>query len=339
MAADKKSFLLYCDLINVVNKLVEKDRVDGTNYGGELFLLILEYVNDKNPVPIDFILELVFEPIKTQLKRDLKSWETEIEEKINGGKLGNLKRWNKDLHRQVISNKITLEEAEKIAIERKINRTVSDSDKNNAIPKESVASIAVTVNDTVNVTVTDIKEDIIKERANLNLEERKIAFGKSLQEFEKIYPREILAEFYDYWRETKPNGTKMRWEFETTFNVGLRLKRWAKNNLNNKPNNEGIKIDWEVEKKNFLNDTVWQMKISQEKSIKKEVLDSYITKFISDIEVKDDYKAVAGLKKHFVNSLPKFMSDASLNSTKKSNGSHIPQYQGEDLQKLMDKFS
>ena len=62
MAENKKSFVLYTDLINIVKKFVEKDRIEKTNYGGELFLLILEYVNDKEPVPIDFILEMAFEP-------------------------------------------------------------------------------------------------------------------------------------------------------------------------------------------------------------------------------------------------------------------------------------
>jgi hypothetical protein len=71
MAENKKSFILYADLLTVVKMLVEKDRINKTNYGGELFLIILEYVNDLNPIPIDFIVEMAFEPIKLQLKRDL----------------------------------------------------------------------------------------------------------------------------------------------------------------------------------------------------------------------------------------------------------------------------
>ena len=42
MAQDKKSFLLYCDLIHTIDKLPNEK-------AGELFKIILQYVNDKNP--------------------------------------------------------------------------------------------------------------------------------------------------------------------------------------------------------------------------------------------------------------------------------------------------
>ena len=63
MATDKKSFLLYCDLIHTVEKLDDE-------HAGELFKHILRYVNDQNPTPKDFIIDLAFEPIKQMLKRD-----------------------------------------------------------------------------------------------------------------------------------------------------------------------------------------------------------------------------------------------------------------------------
>lgn len=79
MAENKKSFLLYADLIHTIKKLpLEK--------AGELFVVILEYVNDENPIIDDYTLDLVFEPIKQQLKRDLKSWETTKNGKSEGGK-------------------------------------------------------------------------------------------------------------------------------------------------------------------------------------------------------------------------------------------------------------
>ena len=88
MAKEKKSFVLYSDLINVVEKLVIRDRKNKTNYAGELFLHILEYVNDKDPIPIDFIVEMAFEPIKQQLKRDLKKYEKVAEKNSINGRLG-----------------------------------------------------------------------------------------------------------------------------------------------------------------------------------------------------------------------------------------------------------
>lgn len=75
MAEDKKSFLLYCDTIHVVRKLVEQDRINKTNNAGELLLHLLEYVNDNYPEPVNFIVDMSFEPIKQQLKRDLRKYE------------------------------------------------------------------------------------------------------------------------------------------------------------------------------------------------------------------------------------------------------------------------
>lgn len=96
MAENKKSFILYTDLLSVVRKLVEKDRTNKTNYAGELFLTILMYVNDKDPIPTDFIVEMAFEPIKLSLKRDLKKYEVYIEkQRVNGAKGGRPKKTQK----------------------------------------------------------------------------------------------------------------------------------------------------------------------------------------------------------------------------------------------------
>ena len=125
MAENKNGFVLYKDLINVVRKLVLKDRENKTNYGGELFLLILEYVNDENPVPIDFILEMTFEPVKAQLKRDLKKYETKINKNSESGRIGNLKRWHPDLFQQYEKGSITLINAEEIAEGRKRDKSIA----------------------------------------------------------------------------------------------------------------------------------------------------------------------------------------------------------------------
>jgi len=81
MAEGKKSFVLYSDIIHTVRKLPN-------NKAGELFKLILSYVNDENPTTKDLAVDLVFEPIKQQLKRDLKQWEETREKRSEAGKLG-----------------------------------------------------------------------------------------------------------------------------------------------------------------------------------------------------------------------------------------------------------
>lgn len=81
MAKDKQSFLLYCDLIKVVEKLPEKK-------AGQLFLHILRYVNDLNPETDDLMINIAFEPVKLQLKRDLKKYESICDRNKNNGLKG-----------------------------------------------------------------------------------------------------------------------------------------------------------------------------------------------------------------------------------------------------------
>lgn len=81
MAKDKNSFVLYCDLIHTVRKLRKED-------AGDLFLHILEYVNDNNPTTENPIVDIAFEPIKQSLKRDLKKYEERAERSRENGKKG-----------------------------------------------------------------------------------------------------------------------------------------------------------------------------------------------------------------------------------------------------------
>lgn len=83
MAKDKKSFLLYCDQIHLFEGL---DDIEA----GKLIKHIFNYVNDKNPEPIDKITKIAFEPIKHQLKRDLVKYEA----LKNKNSLNARKRWD-----------------------------------------------------------------------------------------------------------------------------------------------------------------------------------------------------------------------------------------------------
>ena len=68
MAENKKSFLLYCDIIHTIEKLTDEQ-------AGKLLKHTLKYVNDLNPTPEDILTEVAFEPIKQSLKRDLLKYE------------------------------------------------------------------------------------------------------------------------------------------------------------------------------------------------------------------------------------------------------------------------
>lgn len=81
MATGKKSFILYADISDMVSELPD-------DQAGKLFKIILDYVNDKNPEPTDLLLKIAFNPIKQQLKRDLKKYEQYIEKQRDNGKKG-----------------------------------------------------------------------------------------------------------------------------------------------------------------------------------------------------------------------------------------------------------
>ncbi len=143
MAQDKKSFVLYSDSQGLVNQLPDE-------IAGRLLKHIYAYVNDENPISDELLLNIAFEPIKMQLKRDLLKWEGSKESKSINGKMGNLKRYNLDIYNDVLSNKITLEQAENLAKSRKVSQ--GDSPLSPPIAK-------LAVNDNVNVNVNVINKD------------------------------------------------------------------------------------------------------------------------------------------------------------------------------------
>ncbi len=79
MAENKKSFVLYADLLHTVMQLPN-------DKAGLLFKHILSYVNDLEPVTKDIIVKIAFEPIKQQLKRDLKKYENKKKQWSEAGK-------------------------------------------------------------------------------------------------------------------------------------------------------------------------------------------------------------------------------------------------------------
>jgi hypothetical protein len=48
------------------------------------------------------------------------------------------------------------------------------------------------------------------------------------KEYRELYGQSMLIEFADYWTEMLPSGKKQRWQKERAFDIGRRLKTWAK---------------------------------------------------------------------------------------------------------------
>ena len=91
-------------------------------------------------------------------------------------------------------------------------------------------SVNVSVNGNVNVSVNDI----------VNRENR---FREQVAQHTQ-YSKETLEAFSDYWTESNPNGKKMKFEMQKTFDIDRRLKTWERNNFS-KPKEEdnGFKFD------------------------------------------------------------------------------------------------
>lgn len=86
MAENKKGFILYADQRSIIEMLDDET-------AGKLLKHIYSYVNDENPISENQVLNLAFEPIKLQLKRDLKHWESIKSKRSDAGKAGASKRW------------------------------------------------------------------------------------------------------------------------------------------------------------------------------------------------------------------------------------------------------
>ena len=191
MAENKKSFVLYTDTQGLINQLPD-------DIAGRLFKHIYAYVNDENPITDELLLNIAFEPIKMQLKRDLVKYDKKREQWSEAGK----------------------KSAEQRALikSNELQRTSTVVD--------SVATVS-TVNDNVNVNVNVINK----------IEARSQIFKDSLLQFKNKYQVNMLKEFYNYWTEPNQSKSKMRFELEKTWSVERRLETWAKreNLFNVKP--------------------------------------------------------------------------------------------------------
>lgn len=66
-----------------------------------------------------------------------------------------------------------------------------------------------------------------KDAAAAATNDRKKVFHDSLVPYVATYGREMIRDFYAYWAELNRSGTKMRYELQPTWELGLRLSTWA----------------------------------------------------------------------------------------------------------------
>ena len=125
MATNKKSFLLYCDIIHTVEKLTDEK-------AGQLLKHILSYVNDKEPETDDILINIAFEPIKQSLKRDLLKWDEIRIKRSESGRKGGIK--SGETRKQNEANEANA----LFAKQNEANEAVSDSVSVNVINNNNI---------------------------------------------------------------------------------------------------------------------------------------------------------------------------------------------------------
>ena len=118
MAENKKSFVLYCDLLTSISHLTNEEK-------GILFQHLLEYVNDMNPVLEDRLILTAWKPIEIQLKRDLIKFEEVREKRSEAGK--------KSAELRSVKNKPTNLTSVKNVKHRSTNPTDNVNDNDNVL--------------------------------------------------------------------------------------------------------------------------------------------------------------------------------------------------------------
>jgi uncharacterized protein YdaU (DUF1376 family) len=123
MAENKKSFVLYADLINNIDHLTNEEK-------GILFTHLLEYVNDMNPILENRVVLSAWKFIQSQLKRDLVKFEEVKGKRSDAGKeSARLRALNKE---QQNPTKATSVESVQQTL---TNPTVNVNDNDNVINK------------------------------------------------------------------------------------------------------------------------------------------------------------------------------------------------------------
>jgi len=118
MAENKKSFVLYTDTFGLIKQLPD-------DVAGRLLKHIYSYVNDENPITDELLLNIAFEPIKAQLKRDLVKWETQLKQRSEAGKKSAEQRaLTKSNERSISFNEIQRNSTDNVNVSVSVNDNV-----------------------------------------------------------------------------------------------------------------------------------------------------------------------------------------------------------------------
>lgn len=164
--SNKKSFILHLDTLCILDELDDKQ-------AGKLFKAIKAYQLRESVLNYqdvdtgfeglmeDFVTRIAFAPFKAQFDRDNEEYQKTREINQDKGRLGNLKRWNKDLYDKVLSKEISLEEAEQIAGAIKNRSSDKKSQGRKKIAGAKISSLNDSDSDNISFLKKETKSDVV----------------------------------------------------------------------------------------------------------------------------------------------------------------------------------
>jgi hypothetical protein len=176
MAENKKSFVLYSDSKGLIDQLPD-------DIAGRLFKHIFAYVNDEDPVSDELILNIAFEPIKTQLKRDLVKWSNQTEQRRQAGlKSAEIRKRN-----STEVNERSISSTDNVSVSVSVNDNVSDNVNESVILlKKETKSIFSFERSLIDYGFDqNLVTDWLKVRKTKKATNTQTAFNKFIEEVEK----------------------------------------------------------------------------------------------------------------------------------------------------------
>lgn len=222
---ERESFVIYKSFYEAIKDLPNDIRL-------ALHDAIMEYgLYGIEPTDLDPVPRSIFTLIKPQLDANNRKYE-------NGKKGGRPRKAN--YNQEPVSEEPT---GSQDATEKKPNK---NQNKTKIKPNNNQDGTKPKPNVNVNDNVDDKEKnksnklDLQKKKPKEELTiERRKAFYESLIPFVKIYGKDMIRNFYDYWSEMNKSKSSMRWEGEKTWELERRLEYWSRRDNSYKSRSNG----------------------------------------------------------------------------------------------------
>jgi hypothetical protein len=101
---------------------------------------------------------------------------------------------------------------------------------NGSKPKQKISKTEAKNKQKLSKQETNVNDNVNdNQNNNVNIEERKLSFGESLQPYVDKFGREFIKDFYYYWTEETLDKKRLKFETHKTFSIEHRLRTWNKN--------------------------------------------------------------------------------------------------------------